>query len=115
MPLLTLSTNLTIPTGEQSSLLETLSAHTARMLGKPESYVMVLLRTGQAMAFGGSPDPCALLELKSLGLPEERSGEFSASLCDLVSDQTGVPASRIYIEFSSPARHLWGWDRSTFG
>jgi len=114
MPLLTLRTNLTLDDTATQALLAACSSKTASLLGKPERYVMIEIVSGLAMLFAGSDDPCARLELKSLGLPEQSTAEFSRGLCMLVTAQTGIPAERIYIEFSSPARHLWGWNGATF-
>jgi hypothetical protein len=66
------------------------------------------------MLFGGDDAPLAYLELKSIGLPEERSNEFSAALCRLMQTQLDIAPERVYIEFSGPARHLWGWNQTTF-
>ncbi len=115
MPLLHLATNLQMSREEEEKTAATLSAAAARLLGKPESYVMTLVQGGQAMTFGGTAEPCAYLQLKSLGLPETQTGELSAALCDLVLEELGIEPGRTYIEFSSPPRHLWGWNRSTFG
>ena len=115
MPLLTLNTNRSLDEAERQDLLNSLSEHTAKILGKPESYVMVQIADQQTMSFGGDSAPCAYLQLKSLGLPEQRTAEFSAQLCQLVEQELAIPTDRIYIEFSSPARHLWGWDTRTFG
>jgi hypothetical protein len=67
------------------------------------------------MCFAGDTAPCAYLELKSLGLPEQRTAELSAALCGFVEEHLGVPKSRVYIEFASPPRHLFGFDGRTFG
>ncbi|MCF6218957.1 MAG: phenylpyruvate tautomerase MIF-related protein [Gammaproteobacteria bacterium] len=114
MPLLTIKTNRSLTTEEQKSVLSHASALVATLLEKPESYVMVLLQTEQSLMLAGNPQPCALLELKSLGLPEEKTAEFSKSLCEMVKQQLQIPSNRVYIEFSNPARHLWGWDSRTF-
>jgi phenylpyruvate tautomerase PptA (4-oxalocrotonate tautomerase family) len=115
MPLLHLITNLELHNESEQATAEALSRYAARLLDKPESYVVTIVQSGQAMLFGGSSDPCAYLQLKSLGLPEERTAEFSAALCDHVHENLGIETARIYIEFSSPPRHMWGWDRTTFG
>lgn len=112
MPLLTIQTNIQL---ENARLLaETASATVAGMLGKPESYVMVQVNPEQQLMFAGSHKPCALLELKSLGLNEQSTSAYSEQLCELIHQQCNIPTSRIYIEFSSPQRHLWGWDNKTF-
>lgn len=114
MPLLRLTTNQEIAADQQQQITSRLSAAVAEMLGKPESYVMVIFQVNPAMSFAGSQEPLAYVELKSLGLPEDKTTDFSATLCQHVDSLLNVPPSRTYIEFSSPARHFWGWNSNTF-
>lgn len=114
MPYLLIRTNHPIPASEQPPLLARCSANVAEALGKPERYVMVSLETDTAMLFGGDDSPCAYLELKSIGLPEARTAEFSSLLCELVERELNIPAERTYIEFADAARHMWGWNTGTF-
>jgi len=113
MPLLHLTTNQTVE--DKTGTCQQLSRQIATLLDKPESYVMVILDDCQSMTFAGSSEPTALLELKSLGLPENKTSEFSQQLCTIAGEILKVEANRIYIEFSSPERHMWGWDNRTFG
>lgn len=110
MPLLTIESNI----NSQPNLLSTLSYEVAKLLGKPESYVMVKFQHNENMLFAGSDEALAFLQLKSLGLPETATKEYSAKLCSLVSREMGISPERIYIEFSAPERHYWGWNSSTF-
>jgi phenylpyruvate tautomerase PptA (4-oxalocrotonate tautomerase family) len=112
MPLLEITTNCSLQNADQ--LASKASKATAEILGKPESYVMVKVQPVQTLFFAGSGAPAAHMKLKSLGLPEERTAEYSEKLCQLMSDNTGIDSSRIYIEFASPERHMWGWDGRTF-
>ena len=112
MPLLKIETNAQPATPQ--AVITDFSAAVASMLGKPESYVMVTLQHNPSMLFGGNDEPLAYLQLKSLGLPEDRTAEFSTTLCDLAEKHLGVTAARTYIEFSSPPRHMWGWNSTTF-
>lgn len=115
MPLLRIQTNITIEASAEQAVLTQLSATVADQLGKPEGYVMVLLEGDKAMFFAANDAPTAYLELKSLDLPQETTPTLCAALCEVVSQQLSIPAERIYIEFSSPPRHMWGWNRTTFG
>lgn len=112
MPLLTIKTIIHL--NNKISIAEHASKLTAQMLGKPESYVMVNVKDDQCLMFAGDHQPCALVKLKSLNLPETTTTAFSSSLCDFINTQTGIGTSRIYIEFSNPERHMWGWDKRTF-
>jgi len=109
-----LQTNVELIPDSRNDLMKSLSTRLAELLGKPESYIMVALEDGTSMLFAGSDEPLAYLELKSLGLPEEHSAELSKGLCDLINRELEIPVERIYIEFSSPPRHLWGWNGATF-
>ncbi len=114
MPTLKLQTNAVIPPDQRPALLRNLSNAVAEILAKPESYVMVILEPNPDMCFGGTAEPLAYVELKSLGLPELRTAELSSHLCGLLETTLQIPMNRIYIEFVSPARHMFGWNGGTF-
>ena len=114
MPTLRILTNARVPAEGRAEFLTRASRTVAEMLAKPESYVMVILEDGRDMLFAGTPAPAAYLELTSLGLPEERTAHYSRTLCNLLEDALGVSAERIYIDFASPPRHLFGWNGDTF-
>lgn len=114
MPYLRIQTNVSPRAGDVATVVKTLSAAVADMLGKSENYVMVALETDIVMTFAGSDAPAAYVELKSLNLPEDNTAAYSATLCERISAQLDVPPDRIYISFSSPARHLWGWNNKVF-
>ncbi|RMG55647.1 MAG: hypothetical protein D6717_07645 [Gammaproteobacteria bacterium] len=114
MPLLSIETNVELESDARGRLLEEASRSVADMLGKPEQYVMVRLSCNPDMRFAGTDEPLAYLELKSLGLPEDSTAEYSSRLCELLQQHLGVPAARTYIEFTNGVRHLWGWNGATF-
>lgn len=114
MPYLAVRTNRPVAPGQSGSLLPKLSKTVAEALGKSENYVMVSLHEALPMLFAGSDAPLAYLELKSIGLPKERTAVLSASLCALVSEQLNIAQDRIYIEFADVKRDMWGWNGGTF-
>ena len=114
MPTLRILTNVQVPAEDRAGLLARASGTVAELLGKPESFVMVILEDGRDIVFAGSSAPAAYLELKSLGLPELKTAHYSRVLCDLLTDTLGIPAERVYIEFAAPPRHLFGWNGATF-
>jgi phenylpyruvate tautomerase PptA (4-oxalocrotonate tautomerase family) len=114
MPLLKVLTNVEVPPDRREGLLAAASRAVAGMLGKPERYVMVTLETGVPMIFAGSHAPCAFLELKSIGLPEDRTAALSQALCDALGPLLQVAPERTYIEFTNAEPHLWGWNAETF-
>jgi len=114
MPYLQIQTNVEIAQENQATLLTHASQTVAQALGKSENYVMVALEENVPMLFGGSNDPCAFLLLQSLGLQHQQTAELSEKLCDFIAKQLNIAKDRIYIEFASPERIMWGWNGKTF-
>lgn len=114
MPLLNIQTNRETDAAQRAELIKTASITVAEVLGKPERYVMVSFQQTPDMLFGGDDAPLAYLELKSIGLPGERTTDISAALCALMDGQLGIPKERVYIEFADAARSMWGWNGGTF-
>lgn len=112
MPYLRLHTNIEVD--DKQTLLATLSQQMAELLGKPERYVMVELSDGQPMLFAGSDAPLAMLRLISLGLDASATAGISSALCTLLHKELGIEPQRVYIEFVSPARSMFGWNGGTF-
>jgi phenylpyruvate tautomerase len=114
MPLLSVTTNQPLAETDRPHVLKQLSETVAQALGKPEDYVMVGYRHNPDMLFAGSSAPLAYLELKSIGLPADKTHALSSVLAEAIESHLGVPADRVYIEFADAARHMWGWNGGTF-
>jgi len=114
MPFLKIQTNAKMSSEQQQTAIKALSETVATMLGKPERYVMVSLEYNSNMLFAGTDQDLAYLELKSIGLAEDKTTEYSLTLCQKVSQQLNVTTDRVYIEFNNADRHLWGWNEATF-
>jgi len=114
MPFLKIQTNQRLSESDARSLASQASVSVAELLAKPEAYVMVSVEYNTAMQFGGTDEPLAYLELKSIGLPQSITATASQALCTLVAGETGIAANRIYIEFTDAPRHMWGWNGDTF-
>jgi hypothetical protein len=112
MPFIKVETNVAV--ADEAACLKGLSALAADMLGKPESYVLAELEPGKKLLFGGTGDPAAFVTLDSIGLPEDRTSEFSATICAFLNRELSIPANRVYIAFGDIKRHLFGWDGGTF-
>jgi len=117
MPLIKVQTSIAAPEPAQvTALLKQLSASLAQQVGKPESYVMTALEPGVAMTFGGTPDPACYIEIKNIGtFSPSQTKAMSQDFCQKIEANLGIPAKRIYIEFTNATGTLWGWNGSTFG
>lgn len=115
MPLLKIQTNQMPAEERVDAILQRWTSLLSRVLEKSESFIMVALEENANMAFGGTREPLAYAELKSLGLPADRTSALSAALCEHIAEDLGVEMNRVYIEFSAPERSHWGWNGKTFG
>ena len=112
MPLINVRTSLP-EVVDSAALLKELSAALAQQTGKPESYVMTLLETAVPMTFAGSADPCAYVEIKSIGALKPAA--MTSAFCELIEARTGIPANRVYVAFEDVKASSWGWNGNTFG
>lgn len=117
MPLIKVQSSIASP--EKSTvetLLTTLSAHLAKHLGKPESYVMTAFESDVPMTFAGTFDPVCYVEVKSVGtMSSAQTKAMSQDFCQYIGETLNIPTKRIYIEFADAKGYLWGWNESTFG
>ena len=114
MPLFKIITNTEKTASEKKEIARKASKLIAEKTGKPERYVMVLVKTGADMLFGGSDEPLAFCEMKSIGLLESQNKMLSDAICNFIEAEFKISASRVYIEFSSAQGSMWGWNKSTF-
>ncbi len=114
MPLISIQTSLEVRTDDEI-LLNILSKEISKLLSKPESYVMTILKTDLKMTFAGTSEPSCFIEVKNIGtLDESKTKQISESLCALVQKHLHIASTRIYISFENVRPHMWGWDGSTF-
>ena len=111
MPFLNIKTNQSV--SDEAALMKAASKTVASASGKPESYVMIALEPNLSMTMGGSDEPTAILDYRSLGLPSDRQA-FSDKLCSFINKELGISGNRIYISMTDSERQNWGWNHSTF-
>ena len=114
MPYLKIQTNLPLSKQAERTILKHASALVAKELEKPEEFVMIAVQPDTPMLFGGSDDPVAFLELKSIGLPARRTKQLCQALCSLIEEHLGIKKERVYVKFIDVARTMWGWKGDTF-
>ncbi|KAB1443419.1 phenylpyruvate tautomerase MIF-related protein [Pseudodesulfovibrio senegalensis] len=114
MPFCRLETNVVVGKEQTQTLVRGLSTLVADMLGKPEAYVMAVFEPGKELMFGGTDDPAAYVTLQSIGLPREKTPEFSAVMCAFLEDALSIAPDRVYIAFGDIDRPLMGWNSATF-
>lgn len=111
MPLFKILTNTDV--ADRKTFISKASAEIAQILGKPEKYVMVIFIPNLDLLFSSSPEPALYVELKSIGLPKDKTGEITRKMMEFLSSETGISPSRMFIEFTDVQRNLWGWNNDT--
>lgn len=114
MPYLKIQTNLPMSKQAERNILKDASLLVAQELGKPEEFVMIAVQPDTPMLFAGTDDPVAFLELKSIGLPAQRTKQLSQTLCTLINRHLGIRPERVYVKFMNVRRGMWGWKGDTF-
>lgn len=116
MPLIRVQLSISIPQETQTALMSELSAAVAQALGKPESYMMVVVQPQVAMLMGTSSDPTALVEVRSVGSisPEQARG-LSKRIGEILERSVQIGTDRMYANFTGVPGTMWGYDGRTFG
>ena len=114
MPYLKIQTNLPLSEKAERNILKDASALVAQELGKPEEFVMIAAQPDTPMLFAGTDDPVAFLELKSIGLPAQKTKQLSQALCGLINKHLGIRPERVYVKFIDVRHGMWGWKGDTF-
>ncbi|KAK4423991.1 Macrophage migration inhibitory factor [Sesamum alatum] len=115
MPCLNLSTNVSLEGVDTSSILSEASSTVAKIIGKPEAYVMIVPKGSVPMAFGGTEQPAAYGELVSIGgLSPDVNKKLSGDIANILETKLSVPKSRFYLKFYDTKGSNLGWNGATF-
>ena len=114
MPLLKIQTNVAVPADKVDALLSQGTDLIVNEMNKPREYVQVVVEPEVAIAFAGSREASAFVELRSLGLPEDTARLLSKKICGLLEAELAIPPARVFINFFDLSRPMWGWDGKTF-
>ncbi len=111
MPLLNISTNTKIK--NEQILLAKSSDFISSLTRKPINFVMVKLTHSLSMNFAGTDEPCAFIDIKSIG--SLCPSKMAKPICEFFSAELEIPAERIYVSFNDVDSSQWAWNKKTFG
>ena len=115
MPCLNISTNASLDGVDTSSILSEATSTVANLIGKPEAYVMIVLKGSVPIAFGGNEQPAAYGELVSIGgLNADVNKKLSAGIASILENKLSVPKSRFFLKFYDTKGSNFGWNGTTF-
>lgn len=114
MPYAKIETNVKLDKSKEQKLLKAASGFFAALLKKSEEHVMVSVSYKTAVIFGKTSDPAAYVELKSMAIKEDLCTALSKGICGFLNEHLDILPSRIYIEFSTINRKMFGCNNKTF-
>jgi phenylpyruvate tautomerase len=114
MPLMTIRSAAKIDDSAVSSMLSACSKKLAELLAQPEAYVMTLFERAARMTMAGTPDPCCLVEIRSVvPFSSDQTKAMAQAFCALLEEHLRVPPNRIFLNFTDFERTMWGFNSST--
>jgi phenylpyruvate tautomerase len=114
MPYFKIETNVSLDASAAKDFAGEMSSFACRLLGKPEKYMMVSFAHSVEVMFGGTAEPAAYVELKSIGLLEANCKRYSKAICEFLESNLKIPPDRIYIDFKDIDASMFGWNKGTF-
>jgi phenylpyruvate tautomerase PptA (4-oxalocrotonate tautomerase family) len=115
MPLLNLQLSFSISQEQKEIVSKDISHLIGKELGKPETYVMVII-TAEQMLMSGSFDPSAFIDIKSIGgINKSTNKSLTHHLCTYLQKNLQISPDRVYLNFTDMKAENWGWNNSTFG
>ena len=115
MPAVILHTSVACNDDQKNQLAAGLSKLCASAIGKPESYVVSVVKDGATVYFGGEPQNAAMVQVSSIGgLDPKTNEQLSAEICQLLNEQLDTDPSKVYLNFTELKPHCWGWNGGTF-
>ncbi|XP_020593739.1 macrophage migration inhibitory factor homolog isoform X1 [Phalaenopsis equestris] len=106
MPCLNLSTNVDLNGVDTSAILSEASKTVAKLINKPEAYVMIVLKGSVPISFGGTQEPAAYGELVSIGgLNPDVNKKISGAIATILETKLSIPKSRYFLKFYDTKAH----------
>jgi phenylpyruvate tautomerase len=116
MPLIEVQLSAKLSAEDQVALMTNLSKAVAGKLGKPESYMMVVLRPEAPLMMGARTDPAALVQVRSVGtITPTQAKEVAAAVSQSLAKVSGVDEDRVYCIFQGVPGAMWAQGGDTFG
>jgi phenylpyruvate tautomerase len=114
MPVLCITTNVTKTAFSKDHAILALSKIAAKLSGKPESYVNVIINADAIMSFGGSTEPAAHVEFSSIG-GFSNNAVVAQELTEAISKHLNISRDRFYIKFTDLEASAVSFRGNTFG
>ena len=113
MPFIDLKTTKKITENDKSELTALLGKAIELIPGKSEEWLMLNFSGEQTMAFKGSFEDSAILEVKIFGKATRDSYDsLTRELCKIMNELFGIRKDRVYVKYEECS--IWGWNDINF-
>ena len=113
MPFAEIKTNVSVSKETEIEIKSDLARCISLFPGKTERWLMVNVVPDSHLWFGGSDDPCAIIDVQIFGEPGSSDCEkVTSAITEKISAALSIAADRIYVKYAGSS--LWGWNGSNF-
>jgi len=112
MPYVNVKTNQSI---QKDSAMSQISSFMTTLLNKPEQWMMISIDDQMAMMFAGETEPCAIIQIKSIGLKTNECKDIAPKVSTFFESLLSIPGQRIYIDMINIDRQMFAWNGKIFG
>lgn len=113
MPYITTKVTTPLPQTKIDALTKAYGKLIEIFPGKTERWLMLDFTGDAKMAFGGTTDPCAMIEIALFGKASAEScDKMTDAVCALIETECAIPADRIYVKYAEVGH--WGWNHTNF-
>ncbi|CAL1378618.1 unnamed protein product [Linum trigynum] len=99
MPCVYITTNLNLDGVDADPVFSDATKAVASIIGRPEYFVMVLLKGSVPISFNGNKDPAAYAEIVSMGgINREVKRKLIASLGTILQNRLSIPKTRFVLK-----------------
>lgn len=109
MPFINVKTTAALDSAKKATLNAELCRITEDCLGKGQNWVMTSYEDNASLAFQGSIENIAYVEVKAYGEPNATEADkMTAGVCQLMEKELGIPVNRTYVSYWGTDK--WGWN-----
>ena len=107
MPYIDIKTSAKATKDAEAAIVSELGKHISIFPGKSERWLMISLDDECRMAFAGTSEGEAIVEVKLFGTPDRSAAQrFTAAATDTVAKNLGISPDRVYVKYEGCT--LWG-------
>ncbi|KAI4356078.1 hypothetical protein L6164_000128 [Bauhinia variegata] len=99
MPCLYISTNVNLDGIDTDPIFSEATSAVSTIIGKPEKFVMVILKGSVPISFEGNKEPAAYAEIVSMGgIDSEVKRKLIATLGTILQSKLSIPRTRFFLK-----------------